>query len=340
MESDFLPMNTLSERWRGLQRLVAGIAAVALIGAVPVVQAQQPGPVAPDPALTTREPLLNRIVLVGASVTAGFSITEPFGGPSTPQYRLRHYVEAAINVPHEPVVTHADAFFFTKPVEILEGQLKAAQEARPSVVVALDSLFWFCYGNLPSEEARLERFETGLRLLEKITVPVVLGDIPDASGAVGKILEKKQMPELATIAKCNERLMAWAGERENIRIFPLAKLMAAASSNDELKLETGTWSKGESRALLQKDGLHPSTSGLAALTIEVMGITAALAQPALPEAALQRNLKTVLAAASVRAKAEADQRAEKERRAAEKAAEGSGGQGAASPNATIPSLFP
>lgn len=341
MESDFPPMKTFSERWRGLQRLAAGIAAVASIGAtVPAVQAQQPGlAVSATPVVTAREPLLNRIVLIGASVTAGFSITEPFGGPSTPQYRLRHYVEAALNVPHEPVVTHANAFFFTKPVEILEGQLKSAQEARPTVVVALDSLFWFCYGNLPSEQARLERFETGLRLLEKITVPVVLGDIPDASGAVGKILEKKQMPELATIAKCNERLMAWAGERENIRIFPLAKLMAAASTNDELKLETSTWSKGESRALLQKDGLHPSTSGLAALTIEVMSITAALAQPTLPETAVEQNLTTVLAAASVRAKAEADQRAQ-ERRAAEKAAGGSGGQGAAAQDAAIPSVAP
>ncbi|MGV3533153.1 MAG: hypothetical protein ACO1QR_12345, partial [Chthoniobacteraceae bacterium] len=68
-------MKTFSERWRGLQRLAAGIAVVASIGAtVPAVQAQQPGlAVSAAPVVAAREPLLIRIVLIGASVTAGFS---------------------------------------------------------------------------------------------------------------------------------------------------------------------------------------------------------------------------------------------------------------------------
>lgn len=267
------------------------------------------------PATLPSESLLRRIVLVGASVTAGFAITEPFGGPNTPQYRLGHYVEATLNLPHDPVVTHANAFFFTKPAEILQEQLKAAANAQPSLVVALDSLFWFCYGELGSEQERLDRFEAGLRLLETLTVPVIVGDIPDASGAVGKILGKKQMPDLTTIAKCNERLMSWVADRKNVRVFPLAKVMSAASANEELKLATSSWGQGQSRSLLQRDGLHPSTPGLAALTLELLSLATSLAEQPLPDSALERNLKTVLAAAGARAKAEAEQQEEKRRRA-------------------------
>ena len=77
-----------------------------------------------------------------------------------------------MKAPHEPVVAYANAFFFTNPAATLKDQLKRAAAARPSMVVALDSLFWFCYGEGLSEAARLERFETGLRMLEAIPVPL------------------------------------------------------------------------------------------------------------------------------------------------------------------------
>src|SRR6266567_3539911 len=50
-----------------------------------------------------------RIVMVGASVSAGFIASEPLGGANTPRYRLSRYVDAALLVPHEPVQNLANA---------------------------------------------------------------------------------------------------------------------------------------------------------------------------------------------------------------------------------------
>ena len=266
------------------------------------------------PAIAAPE-LLQRIVLLGASVTAGFDIAEPFGGAKTLEYRLGNYIEAALNSPHEPVATHANTFFFTKPVEMLRTQLQATLAAKPTLVVGLDTLFWFCYGDWPTEQERLERFEVGLRLMEEVPVPLIIGDIPDASQAVGGILAKKEMPELSTIAQCNERLKAWAAGRPQVAIFPLSKVMAAAVANEELRLGSIAWEKGKSRSLLQRDRLHPTAAGLAGLAVAVLDVAAASTLPPVPESALRRDLEYVQATATALGKAEAARRAEASKRA-------------------------
>jgi len=60
----------------------------------------------------------NRIVLIGASATAGFTASEVFGGTNTAKCRLSRYVDAAIAVPHEPVENLAQPFFFMQPEEL------------------------------------------------------------------------------------------------------------------------------------------------------------------------------------------------------------------------------
>ena len=57
----------------------------------------------------------NRIAMIGASVSAGFTESELFGGPKTAQYRLHHYLNAALLVPHEPAANFANAMFFLAP---------------------------------------------------------------------------------------------------------------------------------------------------------------------------------------------------------------------------------
>lgn len=275
------------------------------------LQAQEPPAlIAPAAPAVGAPALLERIVLLGASVTAGFDISEPFGGAKTFEYRLANYIEAALAHPHQPVTTQANAFFFLKPAETLRAQLKATLEAQPSLVVGLDTLFWFCYGNAANEKERVERFESGLRLMEEITVPMVLGDIPNASQAVGGILAKKQMPELSTIEQCNERLKAWAADRRHVTIFPLSRVMAAAINNDELRLGSIAWPKGKSRILLQRDGLHPTAAGLAGLAIAVLDLATASTTPPLPETVLRRDLSYVQETATQRGKADAARRAE------------------------------
>ncbi len=51
-----------------------------------------------------------------------------------------------------------------------------------------------------------------------ITCPVVIGNIPDASDAVHKMLSRRQLPKLKTINQANTVLTEWANKRNNISI--------------------------------------------------------------------------------------------------------------------------
>lgn len=237
-------------------------------------------------------PLFQRIVLLGASGTAGFEGSEPLGGPKTPQYRFAHYVEAALIAPHEPVATQANSLLFFQAEAVMERQVTATVAAKPTLVIGFDALFWFCYGPGMNAEERVARFEAGLRLLERIDAPLVVGDLPNAAKAVGGFLAKGDTPDPATLARCNERLTAWAASRRNVTVFPLARVMRAALANDEVVLAGHTWEKGKSGALLRSDHLHPSRHALAALAIATLE-SARATWPGNSPGELRRDVETV-----------------------------------------------
>ncbi len=239
--------------------------------------ASGPASVAPVSATATAPDLFQRVVLLGASVTAGFSAAEPFGGSKTSEYQFGNFIEAGLIGSHETIVTHANRFLFLKPKETMQKQVAATVSSKPTLVIALDALFWFCYGDSMTAEQRLERFSSGLELLEQINAPLVLGDIPDASAAVGKMLSRAQMPERSTINKCNERLKAWAASRRNVTLFALSEVLRKAGANEEIAFAGITWKNGETRAFLQPDRLHPSRHGLAAMAIGVLDSAATAA---------------------------------------------------------------
>ena len=247
--------------------------------------------------------LFQRIVLLGASATAGFDESELLGGPKTAQYRFANYVEAALTGPHEPVAVQASALLFFQPEAVMEKQVAATVAAKPTLVVGLDALFWFCYGAGLSAEQRAARFEAGLRLLARLDAPLVIGDLPDASRAVGGMLGATDMPDAATLARCNERLIAWAAGRKNVTVFPLARIMAAAAANEEITLTGHTWEQGKSAALIRADHLHPSRHALAALAIATLDTATRTANPPLAPGAINRDLETVYATATARAEA-------------------------------------
>jgi hypothetical protein len=243
-------------------------------------------------------PLFERIVVLGASIGAGFDCTTPFGGPQTREYQFSHYLEAALVDRHQPIVTHANVVLFLNATHGMETQIAATIAAKPSLVIGLDALFWFCYGSGREPEQRTEFFEAGLRFLERVDVPLVVGDLPDASAAVGRVLSPAQMPPIETLEKCNERLKRWAAARGNVTIFPLAELMARASKDEALTLGDQVWEAGRTRALLQRDLLHPARHGLAALAIA----TLEAARPKPSELRILRDAEAVYAAALERAR--------------------------------------
>src|SRR5262245_27392090 len=79
------------------------------------------------------KPPWGRIVMVGASATGGFTESEPLGGPTTPQYHLSRYLDAALVVPHEPVRNLGDRLFFVQPETAGRYQIEQALQLRPTL---------------------------------------------------------------------------------------------------------------------------------------------------------------------------------------------------------------
>ena len=221
-----------------------------------------------------------RVVLIGASATAGFTESEIFGGPNTAQYRLSRYVEAALIPPHEPVRSLASTLFFMQPETEAQREIELAIDAKPSLVIGVDFLFWFCYGEGRTDQDRLRRFDNGLKLCEQISCPLLLGDIPDASGAVNRMLSADEIPSPPAIAAANRRLKQWATVHRNIVVLPLAHFMHAVVANEALTIHNHTLAAGKTGILLQSDRLHPSAPGCAVLALMTLDALQSTRPPA------------------------------------------------------------
>src|SRR4051812_11172343 len=171
----------------------------------------------------TGSPAGGSLVVIGASASAGFTISEPFGGPKTAQYRLSRYLDAALAGAGVKTTDLASTPFFMNPMDEGKRQVDQALELKPRAAIAGDFFFWFCYGNVRSEQDRPKRFEQGLAFLERLKCPLVVGDIPDATSAVGGMLGPGEMPKLETIAVANRRLKEWAAAHANISLLSLSE---------------------------------------------------------------------------------------------------------------------
>jgi hypothetical protein len=217
---------------------------------------------------TTKTPW-SHIVMIGASASAGFTESEPFGGPITPQLRLNRYIDAALLVSHEPVRNLSSAMFFMQPDAQGQSQSERALQSHPTLLVALDFLFWFCYGDGATDKDRLDRFEKGLKFLERFHCPIIVGDLPDASAAVERMLTPDEIPSATALAAANRRLKEWAAARKQTVVIPLSSFMRNAMANKPVTVHGHTLAEGKTRILLQDDKLHPSAAGCAILALAI-----------------------------------------------------------------------
>lgn len=208
--------------------------------------------------------------MIGASATAGFTSSEPFGGTNTQFLRLYRYLEAAITTPHQPVKNLSSTLLFLNPEKSAERQMSRLHDADPTLVVGVDFLFWFCYGKGSNDVERLSRFEEGLKLLESVSCPLVVADLPDASDAVDKMLAPEQIPAPSTLAAANAKLATWAAPRTNVHVISLANFMKVAAHNGPLKSRRYTIAAGNTSRLLQEDRLHPTTAGCSVLALAIL----------------------------------------------------------------------
>ena len=213
----------------------------------------------------------NRIVIIGASASAGFVLTEPFGGTNTTNCKLRFYLDAAIAAPHPPLRDFSTALMFLNPDGVSQQQMDAVAATKPTLVIAVDFLFWHCYGDGLTDAGRLRRFNDGLKLLEKIPCPLVVGDIPDVSSATNTgIISADQVADAAVRAAANTRLKAWAASRPQVAIVPLAKFMRDVSGNKTVTIHGLVFPAGKTRAFMQDDQLHPTPRGAALLALGIL----------------------------------------------------------------------
>jgi hypothetical protein len=236
-----------------------------LAGAESTAAASWPQPT--QRAVKNSTSLWSQVVLIGASATAGFTANEPLGGPTTAQYRLSRYIDAAIAFPHGAISNLASTFFFMQPEVDARRQIDRALEIKPTLVLGADFLFWFCYGDGRTDRERLQRFETGLGLCESFQCPLVVGDIPDASGALNTMLSQDEIPANTAIAAANKRLKRWAASHANVVVLPLSNFMATVVANRALSIHGMSLPEGKTSILLQPDKLHPSPPGCAVLTL-------------------------------------------------------------------------
>jgi hypothetical protein len=251
-----------------------------LLSSPPASQAQTPtpapapAPAAPaSPATPTVAPL--RLAVLGASVSDGFGCRLQEArddGEYAAEFRMTTMLQLAC--PELPLATFdgASSTMFLGAKRTGGETAAAARAFGAEAVVAIDYLFWFCYGSHKAptpdgdhEAARLEVLEAGLAELAQFKVPVVVGNIPDMSRAVGKLLRKSQMPPLESIARANERIAAWAKDQPHVHVVPLAKLIAQLHDEQAVDVAGKRFEATPAAPLLLRDDLHAAPAGLAAI---------------------------------------------------------------------------
>lgn len=199
---------------------------------------------APDPALPTE-----RISIIGASVSAGF------GGIA--------FADAFISAaPRSHVKNDADVFLFRDPIGNSKKQIDAALAWKATTIVALDFLFWDVYG-ASDPRWRDQALASGLAELERARSAgawVIVGDVPHVVTAAEWMLPASQVPDAASLAALNAKIVAWATDRERVLFVPFAAWAQPLAAGGEI--EISPTERVPATTLVALDGLHVNALGV------------------------------------------------------------------------------
>ena len=240
-----------------------------------------------DPAPAPRKP---RVVILGASVSAGFSdqfMTASTGADREHNFTLRLAVAIAPLWAEDAVAVRdvSNLNFFQDPVRIGRLQVDRAVRAEPDLVLAIDYLFWFGYSVRGGSKAqRLALQRQGLEELARLDVPVLVGDYPEMGDVDPRMMPRRAVPDAETLVALNANLRAWAKDHQNVRVFALAKMVDSLRTQPRDVQVDGTRRVFRPADLMQTDRLHATRLGMAVL-IEQLGVDV---RAMLPEAATAR----------------------------------------------------
>jgi len=221
----------------------------------------------------TATPALKRVAVIGASMSDGFLLPLEVDAMVT----FADFVEAAVKHEAEPVFRRSSASFFNDPIGHGARFAAAAHAHEPSLVIAIDYLFWYGYGFVRDDDARLERLDVGLANLAPFECPVLIADFPDMTRAsVGgegihglPMLHPWQIPSAVCRKRLSARVLEWAGERANAHVVGIADLVDRIHAGEAVEVRGNHWPENSQRTLVDKDLLHTTFEGTAALTFLV-----------------------------------------------------------------------
>lgn len=202
-----------------------------------------PASVRPAPALP-----LQRIAIVGASMSAGFGGT-PFG---------EAFAAAA---PRSQVDAAANTFLFRDPIGDTKRQLIQARGFKAQTIVGLDLLFWDVYGPADAawHEAALQAAFAELEAARAEGVWIVLGDVPLITTASEFMLPKQAIPSEQMLGAANNAIRELA-KRERVLVVPLVDWTEPLRSEAEVTLPGGE--QVIASTLMALDGLHANPLGV------------------------------------------------------------------------------
>lgn len=208
--------------------------------------------------------LLERPVAIGASLTDGFDVSETRAlmfRPKSIALRLPTHLETVLELEPGRIQSYGHRLLLANVIESGRLQVDLALADKPSIVFAVDYLFWYVYGAVGKEDDRLARLRLGIKQLERLDCPIIVGNFPDASAAIGRIIHARQMPRAATLEAANAELVEWVVNRENATLIDLANFMKQAASDESITIGDVVVPAGETKDLLQSDRLHPTLAG-------------------------------------------------------------------------------
>jgi hypothetical protein len=268
-----LPLFASFSRAIARSRAVAVVAVFAVFAVAACAQAPVESGGAPKSAANAaaKAASLPRLHVIGASVSGGFRDGPMTGAEVVGETVSLQQVLKAWCGEHARATTHATMqmmAMFTNPLQIGAQQVAGAQKAEAVGVLAVDFAFWFANGYVPGDDeakARGDLLARGLELLDGLRGPIVLGDLPDMTGASPRMLKPAQIPGVALQATLNAQIAAFAKARPNVRLLPLATLMRQLQTDGvDLPLASGPV-RAQPGALLQGDQLHANRLGMAYL---------------------------------------------------------------------------
>lgn len=227
-----------------------------LLGMIGLGCATPPAPREPGhaPILTrAQQPSLplERIAIVGASVSAGFG-GAPFGD----------LVAAAAR--RSAVASFANLFLFRDPIGETTSQIDQAIAFRATTIIGLDLLFWDVY-RTTDPGWRDRALGSALDQLERARAAgawIVVGDIPHITTASELLIAKDSVPDEITLARYNRQISAWA-TRERVLLVPFAAWAEPLAAGGEIELRSGQ--RVAATSLVGPDGLHANALGAWAL---------------------------------------------------------------------------